>query len=94
VVTLERVRCYIDRLYQMPTAQAVPEKSRISRLKMYLNYIGQSVDGSGGFLSEMRRAKTEVELFDICDRYLLTNPQSVFSPEPYPGIFARPKCED
>jgi tRNA-dihydrouridine synthase B len=94
VVTLGQVREYIDRLYRMPTAQNVPEKSRVSRLKMYLNYIGQSVDGSGGFLSEMRRAKTEVELFDIIDRYLLTNPQAVFSPEPYPGIFARPKCED
>jgi tRNA-dihydrouridine synthase B len=94
VVTLAQVREYIDRLYRMPTAQAVPEKSRISHLKMYLNYIGQSVDGSGGFLREMRRAKTEVELFDICDRYLLTDPQIVFSPEPYPGIFARPKCED
>ena len=94
VVTLGQVRGYIDRLYRMPTAQNVPEKSRVSHLKMYLNYIGQSVDGSGGFLREMRRAKTEVELFDICDRYLLTNPQAVFSPEPYPGIFARPKCED
>jgi tRNA-dihydrouridine synthase B len=94
VVVLEQVREYIDRLYQMPTAQAVPEKSRISHLKMYLNYIGQSVDAEGNFLREMRRAKTEIELFDICDRYLLTDPQSVFLPEPYPGIFARPKCED
>jgi tRNA-dihydrouridine synthase B len=94
VVMLAQVREYIDRLYQMPTAQAVPEKSRISHLKMYLNYIGQSVDAEGDFLREMRRAKTEVELFDICDRYLLADPQSVFWPEPYPGIFARPKCED
>jgi tRNA-dihydrouridine synthase B len=93
VVTLEQVREYIDRLYRMPTAQAVPEKSRISHLKMYLNYIGQSVDAAGEFLREMRRAKTEVELFGICDRYLLTNPQQLFSPEPYPDIFARPNCE-
>jgi tRNA-dihydrouridine synthase B len=94
VVTLEQVRGYIDRLYQMPKVKVVPEKSRVSHLKMYLNYIGQSVDAEGGFLREMRRAQTEVELFGICDRYLLTNPQQLFSPDPYPGIFARPKCED
>ena len=94
VVTLAQVRGYIDRIYQMPKVKVVPEKSRVSHLKMYLNYIGQSVDTAGGFLREMRRAQTEVELFGICDRYLLTNPQQLFSPDPYPGIFARPKCED
>jgi tRNA-dihydrouridine synthase B len=93
-VTLEQVRGYIDRIYQMPKVKVVPEKSRVSHLKMYLNYIGQSVDAAGGFLREMRRAQTELELFGICDRYLLTNPQQLFAPDPYPGIFARPKCED
>jgi tRNA-dihydrouridine synthase B len=94
VVTLEQVRGYIDRIYQMSQVKVVAEKSRVSHLKMYLNYIGQSVDAAGMFLREMRKAQTEVELFGICDRYLLTQPQEVFSPDPYPGIFARPKCED
>lgn len=94
VVTLGQVRSYIDRLHQMPKVKVVPEKSRVSHLKMYLNYIGQSVDSLGGFLREMRRAQTEVELFGICDRYLLTNPHQLFAPDPYPGILARPKCED
>jgi tRNA-dihydrouridine synthase B len=93
-VTLAQVRGYIDRIYQMPKVKVVPEKSRVNHLKMYLNYIGQSVDSAGGFLREMRRAQTEVELFGICDRYLLTEPQQLFAPDPYPGIFARPKCED
>jgi tRNA-dihydrouridine synthase B len=94
VVTLEQVREYIDRIYQMSQVKVVAEKSRVSHLKMYLNYIGQSVDAEGMFLREMRKAQTELELFGICDRYLLTHPQQLFSPDPYPGIFARPKCED
>jgi tRNA-dihydrouridine synthase B len=93
IVTLGQVRTYIDRLYDTPTVQSVPERSRISHLKMYLNYIGQSVDADGLFLHDMRRAQTALELFDICDRYLLTMPDRPFAPEPYTGLFARPKAE-
>jgi tRNA-dihydrouridine synthase B len=92
IVTLAQVRDYIARLYQMPKMQAIAEKSRVSHLKMYLNYIGQSVDAEGMFLREMRTAQTPAELFGVCDRYLLDRP-GVFAAEPYPGIFARPKSE-
>jgi tRNA-dihydrouridine synthase B len=93
IVTLAQVRGYVDRLYQMPKVKAVPEKSRISHLKMYLNYIGQSVDAAGVFLRDMRKAQTEAELFGICDRDLLSDPDRVFAAEPYSGLFARPHCE-
>jgi tRNA-dihydrouridine synthase B len=93
VVTLGEVRDYIDRLYRMQQVRSVPEKSRVSHLKMYLNYIGQSVDAAGVFLRDMRKAQTEAELFGICDRELLSHPDLVFSLEPYQGLFARPKCE-
>lgn len=93
VVTLAQVRDYIDRLFQMPTMQAIQERSRISRLKMYLNFIGQGVDPAGGFLKEMRKAQTEAELFGVCDRELLTHPDRVFADNPYPGLLARPGCE-
>jgi tRNA-dihydrouridine synthase B len=92
-VTLAQVRTYIDRLYQMPKVQAVQEKSRISHLKMYLNYIGQGVDPDGIFLRDMRRAQTEAEVFGVCDRELLTHPDRFFADDPYPGVLARPKCE-
>ena len=92
-VTLAQVRDYIDRLYQMPKVQAVQEKSRISHLKMYLNYIGQGVDPDGIFLRDMRRAQTAAEVFDVCDRELLTHPDRLFADNPYPGVLARPKCE-
>jgi tRNA-dihydrouridine synthase B len=93
VPTLADVRHYIDLLHQTTTASTVPERSRVNFLKKYLNFIGQSVDTEGGFLSAMRRAQTETELFGICDRYLLTHPELPFAQEPYPGIVARPSCE-
>jgi tRNA-dihydrouridine synthase B len=92
-VTLGQVRDYIDRLHRTPTVQSVPEAARVSHLKMYLNYIGQSVDAAGVFLHDMRRAQTEVELLGICDRELLSQPDRIFAAEPYHGLWARPKVE-
>ena len=93
IITLAEVRAYIERLRQTTTGQGVPERARVSYLKMYLNYIAQSVDAAGGFLREMRLAQSEAELFSICDRYLLSDPDQEFALEPYPGLVARPKCE-
>ena len=94
IVTLVQVREYIDRLHQLQLDKSVPEKSRVSHLKMYLNFIGQSVDAAGVFLRDMRKAQTEAELFGVCDRELLGHADGgVFSAEPYVGIVARPSCE-
>ncbi len=92
-VTLAQVRHYIDRLYRSQLEKSVPEKSRVSHLKMYLNYIGQGVDAAGIFLRDMRTAQTEAELFGVCDRELLGHPTRLFAPEPYPGLFARYRAE-
>ena len=62
-------------------------------MKKYLNFVGQGVDPTGAFLHDMRRAETEVGLFHVCDRHLLTDPTHEFSLEPYPGVIARPNCE-
>jgi tRNA-dihydrouridine synthase B len=93
VVTLEQVREYIDRLHQMQITQGIPERGRVSNLKMYLNYIGQGVDAAGMFLRDMRKTQTEKELLGVCDRDLLSNPQEPFAIEPYSGLFARPQSE-
>ncbi|MBD2692180.1 tRNA dihydrouridine synthase [Anabaena catenula] len=71
-VPLVEVRNYIDRLWQTPTASTIPERARVSYLKMFLNYIALSVDTEGHFLRLMRRVQTEVEMFNLCDRFLLT----------------------
>lgn len=93
VITLSQVREYVDRLYHSPTVSLVPEHARLGYLKMYLNYIAQSVDAEGKFLKTMRRTQSTTEMFEICDRFLLTEPDQEFSPEPYTGLFARPKAE-
>ena len=93
IVTLGEVRGYIELLRRTMTAWTVPEKARVSYMKMYLNYIGQSVDAAGAFLKNMRLSQTEAELFGVCDRYLLSNPDQEFASEPYPKLTARPSCE-
>ncbi|HEY9860922.1 MAG TPA: tRNA-dihydrouridine synthase family protein [Candidatus Obscuribacterales bacterium] len=92
-VPLSAVRDYIERLRQTPTAAIVRERDRVNRMKMYLNFIGLSVDAAGGFLKETRQARTEAELFGACDRYLLREPEAEFAAEPYSGLVARPSCE-
>lgn len=72
-VPLVEVRNYIERLWQTPTASTIPERARVSYLKMFLNYIALSVDTEGDFLRLMRRTQTEVELFNLCDRFLLSD---------------------
>ena len=76
-VSLVKVRNYIDRLWQTPTASTMPERARVGYLKMFLNYIGLSVDTDGYFLRMMRQAQTEVELLTICDRFLLAETKTL-----------------
>jgi len=92
-VALSDVRGYVERLYRATQAPAVPERAHVNKMKKYLNFVGQSVDPAGAFLHDMRRAATESDLFAICDRHLLAEPDREFSPEPYPGVIARPNCE-
>lgn len=72
-VPLVEVRNYIDCLWKTPTASTMPERARVGYLKMFLNYIALSIDTEGDFLRLMRRAQNEVQLFSICDRFLLVD---------------------
>jgi tRNA-dihydrouridine synthase B len=92
-VSLAEVRDYIERLRQMTTAATVPERARVNYMKRYLNFIAQGVDAAGVYLREMRVAQTEAELYGVCDRHLLSEPDREFALEPYPGVVARPSCE-
>jgi nifR3 family TIM-barrel protein len=92
-VTLGEVREYVERLYRATAQPGVPERAHVNKMKKYLNFVGQSVDPAGAFLHDMRRAESERELFALCDRHLLADPSREFSPEPYPGVIARPNCE-
>lgn len=92
-VTLADARDYVTRLYEATRTSEIPERIHVNKMKKYLNFIGQSVDGTGAFLHEMRRAESEAQLFAICDRHLLAEPAKLFADEPYPGVIARPNCE-
>jgi len=92
-ITLADVREYIERLYRATQTPELPERLHVAKMKKYLNFIGQSVDASGAFIHAMRRTETEADLFAICDLHLLAGSQREFSPEPYPGVIARPNCE-
>lgn len=83
---LVEVRNYVERLWQTPEAPNIPERARVGYLKMFLNYIALSVDAQGHFLRLMRQAQTEVELFKICDRFLLGEETKTLALEPYQGV--------
>jgi nifR3 family TIM-barrel protein len=85
-VPLVEVRNYIDRLCQTPTAATMPARSRVGYLKMFLNYVALSVDPEGHFLRLMRQTQTEVELFNLCDRFLLTEGTKTLALAPYSGV--------
>lgn len=91
--TLRDAREYVERLYRATRLETVPERAHVSKMKKYLNFLGQSVDAEGAFLYEMRRTQTEAELFTVCDRHLLERGDEPFPDEPYEGVIARPNCE-
>lgn len=91
--TLADVRDYITHLYAATRTEQIPERAQVSKMKKYLNFIGQGVDPKGRFLHDMRRAQTEAELFTVCDRHLLADGGLPFADEVYPGVIARPNCE-
>jgi tRNA-dihydrouridine synthase len=92
-VSLSDVREYVDRLYRSTRVPGLPERAHVNKMKKYLNFVGQGVDRHGAFLRDMRRAESESELFEVCDRHLLDRRGGEFAPEPYPGVIARPNCE-
>jgi tRNA-dihydrouridine synthase len=93
--TLGDVRGYIDKLYRATWTKGIPEKAHVARLKKFLNFIALGVDEEGQFLYQIRRARTEVEFFSICDTFLVKdgNAEDPFATEPYSGLVARPNCE-
>lgn len=91
--TLADVRGYVERLFRATQSPEFPERAHVNKMKKYLNFVGQGVDADGAFLHDMRRTQTEAELFEVCDRHLLSSPEKAFASEPYPGVIARPNCE-
>jgi len=94
--TLGDVREYIDDLRISMATDGIPDKVQGSRLKKFLNFVGQSVDAEGKFLYDMRRAEGCEALMKICDQYLINEGRAnqPFPEEPHPGLVARPNREE
>lgn len=106
-INLGQVYDYITQLYQRtypvnkppmtlpePTVNLATVRGHIQRMKKYLNFIAQSVDPAGAFLYDIRRTQTPEDFWEVCQRHLLTEPETPFALEPYPDVIARPSCED
>ncbi|MEA5480084.1 tRNA-dihydrouridine synthase family protein [Pseudanabaena galeata UHCC 0370] len=93
VVTLADVHKYIQHLFTITCQDTLREKSHVNSLKKFLNFIGTGIDPEGKFLAGMRLVQSKQELFELCDRHLLTNPEQPFAIEPYENLVARPSCE-
>lgn len=78
--TLRDVRDYIAMLYRETSPPHLLEGARVSKMKKYLNFIGQGIGDGEAFLREIRLATTEQEFFRLCDRYLSSD--ELFEPEP------------
>jgi tRNA-dihydrouridine synthase B len=91
--SLAEVREYVERLFQATRSAGIPELAHVNKMKKYLNFVGQGVDATGSFLHDMRRTQCAAELFAVCDRHLLADPNRAFAIEPFPGVIARPNCE-
>ncbi len=94
--TLRDARAYIDDLRRSTSTPDIPDRVQGSRLKKFLNFVGQSVDAEGKFLYEMRRAEGCDALMKVCDHYMVDDghAEEPFPEEPHPGLVARPNREE
>ena len=78
--TLRDLRGYIDHLYAETRIPHLDEAKNISKLKKYMNFIGQGIGPDEAFLNGIRRVGTEQEFFNLCDLHL--NHDTPFPAEP------------
>lgn len=93
---LADVHEYILDLYRAMERPEIEERAHVNRMKKFLNFIGLGVDPEGRFLYHARRTRSRAELFDVCHRFLEADEraQLPFATEPFPGLVARPNCEN
>ena len=67
---------YCIDLYNELCHPQITEIQMVSRMKKFLNYICLSVSDSGQFLTQMRHAITQKELFSVFEYHLMLNSKS------------------
>lgn len=93
--TLGDVYGYVKRLVEATQGENFGELAHVNRMKKFLNFVGQGVDGEGKFLHEIRRTNSYETLFRVCTEHLLEDGKQgqLFATEPHAGVIARPNCE-
>jgi tRNA-dihydrouridine synthase len=61
---------YVHALWEHSIKPETRESSQVMHMKRFMNFLGLGVDAEGRFLHEIRRAKTKVEFFGICETFL------------------------
>jgi len=95
--TLRDLRGYVEALYAETGHEGFRETDHVAKMKKYLNFIGQGVDGereqegAESFLDAMRRAGTAREFFAVCDRFL--DRDGTVPDEPPAGALFCPRSE-
>ena len=62
------VLAYIEALWESQASFDAPEKVQCERMKKFMNYLGEGVEGD--FLHRIRRSTTRNEFFQICREFL------------------------
>ncbi len=90
------VLAYVRELYDALSSPDFAEPLQVSRMKKFLNYIGEGVEPTGRFLHDIRRARTKADFFGVCEEHLSHDqpmalapyPSAVKSSEPEPDACA------
>lgn len=62
------VLAYVEALYNSYCSNDVPENAQVSKMKKYMNFLGEGIGKE--FLHDIRRSTTKDEFFGICKRAL------------------------
>ncbi|MFT5466764.1 MAG: tRNA-dihydrouridine synthase B [Verrucomicrobiales bacterium] len=85
--TLADLRGYIEALYRETRDRASDERKHVTRMKRYLNFIGPGIGEGDAFLFEIRRAGSEIEFLQTCERHLASDELMPAEP-PVSSVFA------
>jgi tRNA-dihydrouridine synthase len=61
---------YVRRLYEAMEVPGLRETARVQNMKRFMNFIGLWAEPHARFLHEIRRVKTRMEFFRVCEGFL------------------------
>jgi tRNA-dihydrouridine synthase len=64
------VLTYIRELWEAQVTPDAREAAQVQRMKKFMNFIGEGVPPSGGFLHDIRRVTTRDDFFRVCETNL------------------------